>query len=53
MLQTEKKIAVEKYINTMSKKTGIEYKHTQESGDDWIGIVVDLSKYDKNSKNIF
>ena len=51
MLQTEKKIAVEKYINTMSKKTGIEYKHTQESGDDWIGIVVDLSKYDKNSKN--
>ena len=51
MLQKDKKIAVEKYINTMSKKTGIEYKHTQENGDDWIGIVVDLSKYDKNSKN--
>ena len=51
MLQNEKKIAVEKYINTMSKKTGIEYKYSQEHGNNWVGIVVDLSKYDKNSKN--
>jgi len=51
MLQKEKKIAVEKYVESMSKRTGIEYKYTQEDGTDWVGIVVDTSKYDKNSKN--
>jgi hypothetical protein len=51
MLENEKKIAVQKYVDTMSKKTGVEYKHTQEEGTDWITIVVDVSKYDKNSKN--
>ena len=51
MLENEKKIAVQKYVEAMSKRTGIEYKYTQEDGTDWVGIVVDLSKYDKNSKN--
>ena len=50
MLENEKKIAVQKYIDTMSKKTGIEYIHTQEDGSDWVGILIDVSRYDKNSK---
>ena len=50
MLEKEKKIAVQKYVDTMSKKTGIEYIHTQEDGSDWVGIVIDVSRYDKNSK---
>jgi hypothetical protein len=51
MLENEKKIAVQKYVEAMSKKAGIEYKYTQEDGTDWVGIVVDISRYDKNSKN--
>ena len=50
MLENEKKIAVQKYIDAMSKKAGIEYIHTQEDGSDWVGIVIDVSRYDKNSK---
>jgi hypothetical protein len=50
MLEKEKKIAFQKYVDTMSKKTGIEYAHTQEDGSDWVGIVIDVSRYDKNSK---